>query len=134
MKATIYSVLTGTPALTAIVPANRWHAAGAVLDRPAKPFVVLRWLAPVEVGGRLAEQLRIDVHDVRGDYSRIEALLGSRHKGDGIYGVLSSLQNYVGVDGRITQADFIGHSGDQEDITYGTNVKFSSWQVIGVDL
>jgi hypothetical protein len=135
MRATIRNLLVGTPALTAIVPGNRWYTPGNVVDHSPRPFVVLRWLSPVESGGgRLAEQLRIDVHDSRGSYARIDALLGSRHLGTGIYGVLSGIQNHVGVDGRITQADFLGHSGDQEDITYNTNMKFSSWQVIGVDL
>jgi hypothetical protein len=101
-----------------------------------KPFVILRWLAPVTAAanGRFLNQLRVDVHDTRGSYKRIDGLLGSPHKGDGVYGVLSALANHVGVDGRITQADYLGHSGDQEDPTYGTNFKFSSWQVIGVDL
>jgi hypothetical protein len=136
MRATIHTLLTSTPALTAVVPSPRWYQAGSVVDNPYTPFVVLRWLAPVpgNVIGRFAKQLRVDVHDSRGSYANIEALLGSPDKGTGVYGVLSGLQNYVGSDGRITQADYLGHSGDQEDDVYGTNYKFSSWQVIGVDL
>lgn len=136
MKATVHAVLVGTPTLTAVVPAARWYAAGAVVDVPVRPFVVLRWLAPVPsaAAGRYLHQLRVDVHDRRGSYQTIEQLLGSPDTGTGVYGVLSGLQDHVGSDGRITQMDYLGHSGDQEDETYGTNYKFSSWQVIGVDL
>jgi hypothetical protein len=113
----------------------RWFAAGAVVDRPKEEmFVVLRWLAPVPSGaaGRFLNQLRVDVHDRRGSYTRIDALLGNPYSGGGIYDVLSGIVDLSGADGRVTQCDYLNHSGDQEDETYGTNYKFSSWQVIGV--
>jgi hypothetical protein len=136
MKRTIRDVLVSTPALTSQVPAERWYAPGAVVDTPVRPFVVLRWLAPVPgaARGRFLHQLRVDVHDVRGSYARIEAILGSPDRVTGVYSVLTGLLNHVGVDGRITECNYVGHSGDQEDSTYNTNFKFSSWQVIGVDL
>jgi hypothetical protein len=133
MRKTIYSALTSASALTAIVPIERWYEAGAVIDTPRRPFVVLRWIAPVpSASGRWLNQLRVDVHDQRGDYSRIEALLGNPYSGGGIYALLTGLTDYVGSDGRITQCDYLNHSGDQEDEDYKTNYKFSSWQVIGV--
>jgi hypothetical protein len=134
VRKTIYGVLTSASALTAIVPVARWYEAGAVVDQPKKPFVVLRWIAPVPStgSGRWLNQLRVDVHDERGSYSRIERLLGNPYSGGGVYDVLTGLANYVGPDGRITQCDYLNHSGDQEDEVYGTNYKFSSWQVIGV--
>lgn len=136
MRKTVYGLLTTTPALTAVVPAARWYAPGAVVDAPVKPFVVLRWLSPVASAarGRFLRQLRVDVHDTRGSYSRIDALLGNPDTGGGIYGVLAPLVQFVGIDGRITETTYLGHSGDQEDDVYQTNYKFSSWQVIGVDL
>ncbi len=136
MRATIRNVLIAAPSLTALVPAGRWYAPGAVVDVPVKPFVVLRWLAPVPsaAAGRFLYQLRVDVHDERGSYKLIEQVLGSPDKGTGVYGVLSGLHDHVGVDARITQADYLGHSGDQEDPVYVTNFKFSSWQLIGVEL
>ena len=133
MRTTIWGALTASAELTAIVPAGRWYEAGAVVDQPVKPFVVLRWIAPVPSNsGRWLNQLRVDVHDERGDYSRIEQLLGNPYAGGGVYALLSGLLDYVGPDGRITQCDYLNHSGDQEDEVYGTNYKFSSWQVIGV--
>jgi hypothetical protein len=134
VRKTVYTALTSVSALTAVVPVERWFEAGAVVDQPVKPFVVLRWIAPVSAStsGRWLNQLRVDVHDERGDYNRIDALLGNPYSGGGIYDVLSGLLDYVGPDGRITQCDYLNHSGDQEDEVYGTNFKFTSWQVIGV--
>jgi hypothetical protein len=133
VRKTLYGLLTANSTLTAIVPVDRWYQAGAVVDIPKKPFVVLRWIAPVpSASGRWLNQLRIDVHDERGNYNRIDQLLGNPYSGGGIYDVLSGLADYVGPDGRITQADYLNHSGDQEDEDYKTNYKFSSWQVIGV--
>lgn len=135
MRATIRNVLIASPALTAVVPAARWYAPGAVVDSPVKPFVVLRWLAPTRSdAGRDMNQLRVDVHDNRGSYNRIEDLLGNPNQGGGVYEVLSGLLDHTGVDGRISECTYLGHSGDQEDVDYKTNFKFSSWQVIGVHL
>lgn len=136
MRATVRNLLLANATLTALVPAERWYAPGAVVDVPVKPFAVLRWLAPVASAarGRFLRQLRVDVHDTRGSYVRIQQVLGSPDKGTGVYGVLSAVSQLVGVDGRITEMNYLGNSGDQEDDTYMTNYMFSSWQVIGVDL
>lgn len=136
MRATVRNLILATPALTALIPAERWYTPGSVIDTPVRPFAVLRWLAPVasEARGRSLNQLRVDVHDSRGSYKRIEQVLGSSTKGGGIFGLFSSVADHTGADGRISEMTFLGHSGDQEDDTYLTNYKFSSWQVIGVDL
>jgi hypothetical protein len=107
-----------------------------VVDSPVKPFVILRWLAPVPsaASGKFLKQLRIEHHGQRGSYAPADTFLGSPDRNDGIYGAMAGISQLVGVDGRITQADYLGHSGDQEDPTYMTNMKFSSWRVIGVDL
>lgn len=124
-KALIQLLATSAP-LVAAIPTERWYAAGAVVDTPQTPFLVVRWLAPVPISGQYAEQLRLDVHDDRGSYVRIDTVL--RH----IKTVLEPVEQYVGTDGRITQCDYTGHSGDQEDVDKGTGFKFCSWQVIGV--
>lgn len=136
MRATVRNLILSSPALTAVIPADRWYTPGAVVDTPKTPFAVLRWLAPVASGarGRSLHQLRVDVHDDRGSYKRIKQVLGSPDKYDGVYGLFVAVTNYVGTDGRITEMDYVGSSGDQEDDVYKTNYMFSSWQVIGVDL
>jgi hypothetical protein len=128
MRATLYGLIVGIPAVTALIPAERWFQAGAVTDVPLKPFGVVRWLSPVSGAAKstFLKQVRIDVHDERGDYSRIDAVLAA------IGPVLSGVTNQVGPDGRIDQMDFLGLGGDQEDDTYNTNYSFSSWQLIGV--
>ena len=134
MRQIVRNALIGNAGLTAIVPAARWYAAGAVIDRPVFPFVVLRWLAPVPSSaiGKHLHQLRVDVHDKRGSYKQIEDLLGNQYAGGGIFAVLSGLLDVSGPDGRVTECTYLNHSGDQEDPNYSSNFKFSSWQVIGV--
>lgn len=136
MRKTVYALLTSTPALVAQVPVDRWKQAGNVIDTPKFPFVVLRWLAPVAGNSpnTYLKQLRVEHYDARGSYTRADAFLGSPDTGLGVCGVLSGLQDYVGLDGRITQAEYLGHSGDQESELYNCNLKFSSWRMIGVDL
>lgn len=136
MRATVRNLILANSTLMSLVPAERWYAPGAVVDSPVKPFAVLRWLAPVQgaARGSFLKQLRVDVHDTRGSYQRIQQILGSPDKNTGVYGVFSPVLNHVGTDGRITEMNYLGNSGDQEDDTYLTNFMFSSWQVIGVDL
>lgn len=133
MRRTIHQRLITTPALTALIPSERWFQAGAVRDVPPALFAVVRWLSPVagEARGSFIHLLRIDVHGPRGSYAPIEAVLGDPSVGGGIWAALAPLTDYVGVDGRITCTDFLGNSGDQEDEVYKTNYKSSSWNVIG---
>lgn len=130
MRKTMHQFLVAQAVLTDLVPLGSWYQAGAVVDNPPKPFVVERWLAPVQGAGKntFRKQLRIDVHDQRGSYVLIDGILQA------LFPVLAGVINLVGVDARISQCDFLGTGGDQEDDTYMTNFSFSSWQVIGVDL
>lgn len=130
MRATMHNILIGASTLTAIVPSSRWLQAGNVVDKPAFPFVVVRWIAPVPGAGKntFRKQLRVDIHDARGSYVRIDNFLRA------LTPVLSAVTNVVGADGRISQCDFLGTGGDQEDDVYMSNFSFSSWQVIGVPL
>jgi hypothetical protein len=136
MRQTIQQSLVGDPTLTALVPSERWFQAGAVADRPEFPFVVVRWISPVRSDARsqFLHQLRIDVHDGRGDYSRIDRILGGPHKSGGVYANLQGIVGLVGVDGYVTCCDYLGDSGDQEDPDYVSNFMYSSWQVIGRSL
>lgn len=136
MRKTVYQLLTASAPLVAVVPVAKWKQAGNVVDVPAFPFVVLRWLAPVESNatGRFMRQLRVEFYSERGSYASADAFLGTPDTGSGVYGVLSGLTDYVGVDGRITCTRYLGHSGDQESEEFKCNLKFSSWRMIGVDL
>lgn len=127
MRETVYGFLTGHAPLTAIVPVGWWYQSGAVVDKPQKPFVVLRWLAPVALATSFGHQLRIDVHDNRGSYQRIDQFRRL------VTPLLSGTTQLEGSDGRVTEFSYLGHGGDQEDPDYGTNYGFTSWQVIGVE-
>lgn len=136
MRATIRNLLIGDAALTSIIPTERWYEPGAVLDTPERPFAILRWIAPVasNAKGAFANQLRVDVHDDRGSYTRLEEILGGPYRSGGIYPHLSGIGGLLGADGYVAQADYLGTSGDQEDEDYMTNYMFSSWQIIGRSL
>lgn len=133
MRATIRDLFVADAALTAVVPTERWFQAGNVLDVPLKPFVILRWITPVrgDARGTFAHQLRIDVHDHRGSYKRIDALLGGPYRIGGVYAVLQTLMGHTGTDGYIAQADYLGESGDDADVDFKSNFKYGSWQIAG---
>ena len=133
MRKTVRDLIVASAPLTALIPTERWFQPGGVVDIPVRPFAVLRWIAPVAgaTSGLWAYQLRVDVHDERGSYARIEQILGGQYKVGGVWPILNGIMDVTGADGRVTQADFLGDSGDQESDDYGTNYKFSSWQIIG---
>lgn len=128
MRATMHQYLTSLPVLTDIVPPVRWYQAGNVVDTPVRPFVVVRWISPVALATSFGHQLRLDVHDNRGSYANIDSFRRAALT------AMQDVEDLVGPDGRITQCDYLGHGGDQEDPDYGTNYSFTSWQVIGVEL
>lgn len=127
LRQTVYELITADQEVTDMVPAVRWYERGAVEDSPTKPFAVLVWLTTVPAsGGRYLHPLEVWVHDNRGDYSLIEATLQEVKR------VLSGATQYAGTNGvRLVQADFTGQSGDLDDPDRGTNVKNSSWLVVG---
>lgn len=135
MRQTVRDLIIGTPALMALIPSERWFAAGAIVDVPERPFAILRWLAPVPgaFSSAYANQLRVDVHDERGDYTGIDRILGAPYRTDGpsVYTVLYGAMGVTGADGYLAQCDYLNRSGDQEDPDYKTNYQFSSWQIIG---
>jgi hypothetical protein len=133
MRATVRDLILSDAALVGLIPSERWFSPGGVTDVPEKPFAVLRWLSPVrgDARGTFAHQLRVDVHDARGSYDLIEEVLGDPYRGGGVWAVLAGALGVEGSDGYVGQCDYLGHSGDQEDETYGTNYKFSSWQILG---
>jgi hypothetical protein len=133
MRRALRDLLVADAGLIAVIPPERWYAPGGVLDHPGFPFAILRWIAPVQLAakGGFGHQLRVDVHDRRGSYDRIEAVLGGPYRTGGVYPLIAGILGLHGVDGYIAQADFLGESGDQEDEVYGSNYKFLSWQIMG---
>lgn len=133
MRATVRNLLIGNAALTAFIPTERWFQVGNVLDVPRKPFAILRWITPVaaDARGSFAHQLRVELYDERGSYKDLDAALGGPYLAGGVHGVLSAVLGHTGADGYIAQADFLGNSGDDVNVDYKANFKYSSWQIIG---
>lgn len=133
MRKTIHQLLTSDAALTALIPTLRWFQHGAVEDVPKKPFAVLQWLSPVsgDARGTFAHQLQVRVYGERGSYLPIDKILGGPHRSGGVYPILAGVMDLVGIDGRVVQCDYLGTSGDDVDVDYKANMKYSSWQIIG---
>jgi hypothetical protein len=133
VRATVRGLLVADGSLTAVIPTERWFQAGAVLDVPVKPFAILRWISPVagDARGSFAHQLQVQIHDDRGSYKRIDELLGGPYRTGGVYSILAGIAGLAGVDGYVAQADYLGDSGDDVDVDFKSNTKFSSWQIAG---
>lgn len=133
MRATIHQLLVAEASLTAVIPTERWFQVGNVVDVPKKPFAILRWITPVpgNASGTFAQQLRIELYDDRQSYKRIDELLGGPYRTGGIYAVLSSKFGVTGPDGWLGQADFLGNGGDDVNLDFKANFKYSSWQIMG---
>lgn len=136
MRATVRDLIIAEAQITALLPADRWFQAGAVLDIPVFPFAILRWLSPVRSdSGRDMKQLQVAVYDRRGSYETIDQILGDPDRvGPTVYTILAGSAGVSGSDGYIAQADYLGNSGDQEDTDYKANMMFSSWQIAGRNL
>jgi hypothetical protein len=133
MRKTVRNLIVADASLTAVIPPERWYQLGAVVDVPEKPYAVLQWITPVagDARGTFAHQFQVRIYDKRGSYERIDALLGGPYRTGGVYAVLAGILDVTGVDGRVVQADYLGTSGDDVDIDSKSNVKYSSWQIIG---
>jgi hypothetical protein len=118
--------LVADPALTAVVPAARWVQRGAVVDIPSRPYVVLADLGTDVRGTGVTGLFGVYVHDDRGSYLSIDDLL------DLVKSRMESVQQFVGTDGRIVEASWQGHSEDVFDDPTNTNVKNSTYRVVGV--
>lgn len=136
MRATIRDLIVANGPLTVLVPTERWFQAGSVVDVPPLPFAVLRWISPVsgDARGTFANQLRVDVHGKRGSYKPVDDILGGPHRVGGVYPILAGIMGHTGADGYIAQADYLGESGDDVDINFKSNFRYSSWQIIGRSL
>jgi hypothetical protein len=125
----IYAQLTGTPELTAIVPADRVKAAGSLTGSPpSHPFVLYR------IGGQvprinaadrpfIADQdAQVWVYDEPGSYNRIESYL------DWLRRELPG--QVVAVEGAHACV-WQGTSGELADDEFKSAVKFATFKFVG---
>lgn len=127
-RAWLYTRLTNNAALTALVPADRIHAAGSLEWREAaRPFIVVRLgvdnpeLNEADAPHVTAQDAAVWVHDDPGSYKRIDEILTAvRHA----------------VAGQVTETGGIacmwqGDSAELSDPDQGTIVRNTTYRLFG---
>lgn len=126
MYQAMYELLTGYSPLTAIVPTVNFYESGSTKDRPVRPYIVIGWLPQLrKASGRYASICEVRVHDEPGSYARIRQINGL------VRALLNGVEQYQGSDGWLTQCSYNGDSGELVDTDAGTNLQFTSWEVVG---
>lgn len=126
MRALMYSVITGAPSLTNLIPAERWIGGGAVDEPPARPFAVIRITdSPLSISKAAKPTVQIWVHDNRGSYTKIDRILEALHA------VLIAVEDLEDATSRIACIEWTGDSPDLVDTDYNTNVRYATFSLTG---
>lgn len=131
MRKLFYDLLAGYAPLTALISVGKMFERGAVeAALPAEPPFLIYTFTNVNSEPRAISGVQVWVYDVRGDYSRIEAVLRT------IRTRLSDFpeQSRIRSDGsivRLMQADWQGDSGDLFDDVFRCNTRNGTWRLIG---
>jgi hypothetical protein len=126
MRGIVYNLLTEDAALLVDIPKARWFSSGAALDLPEKPFAVIHWGERTGISRNLsARTLRVNIHDNRGDYTRIERVL------DQVEDVLLPQIDVKQGASRITEIQWLMRSGELVDQDYKTNLMYLDFRVAG---
>jgi hypothetical protein len=126
MRALVLQAITSEPALTALIPADRWIQAGSLDEMPARPFAVIRLIDGTQTIV-YSEQPRFEiwVHDDRGSYIKIDQILRLVRE-TLIAAVPMEDANY-----RIVDVDWTGNGPDLIDEGYNTNVRTARFTLTG---
>jgi len=126
MRSLLYAAIVNEPDLITAIPANRWIAGGAVDTAPARPFAVIRIVdGPPSISKAVQPRAQIWIHDNRGSYTRIDAILAILRQ---------TLENAFPAEdsnSRIVCAEWTGDSPDLTDEGYNTNTRYSSFTLTG---
>lgn len=118
------------PALTTLIPAERWKAASSVSEEntPERMFVVMRWGA-ISVGvGKVRRHLcTFWIHDNPGSYTDLNKVLSAL---DGRLDGAVSLRA-EGNEAEIQAIHWSGTSGDLQDPGFKTITRNIAFEVIG---
>lgn len=130
MRKAMHHLLTTDPTLLDLLPADKWFARGAVVDKPTTPFAVEAWQGVTAVGrGRVGlPRLTIWVYQSRGSYDLIDKVLARCKE------LLEETYDFEHDGQRIIQADFEGSSVDLFDDVYRANARNSGFRVLGSGL
>lgn len=126
MRRLLYQVLTGNSELTNIIPAARWFQQGSIDDQADRPFAVFGFTSVLPTPSRAPQpQVQIWIHDKKGSYNRIDAVLGILRK------YLESLPEVSDGESRIVDVIWASDSPDLVDDGFDTNVRYSSFILTG---
>lgn len=124
-RASIYQMISDDPVMHGFgIGTDTVYASGAVDNPQAKPFVIIRFgVKSVEFGKVGSQNVDIWVHDIAGDYSRIDKILNR------IQELMIDAVHVVGLDGvTLTSARYISTSDDLWDDGYRTITRFSTFE------
>jgi hypothetical protein len=128
MRAVIRSAIIGDPALITLGVTPEGTLAGDVDTPEPRPFLNLKWLAtnPAPFGG-VAQQtgLVIWVHDIPGDYERIDSICRRLRV------LLPSLLGLPDLNDYVSQIAWTGDSQDGQDDGHRTIYRQSNYTLNG---
>lgn len=126
MRGLVHSAIIGEPSLTDDVPADRWYEVGALVDNPPTPFAILNYGPRAGVMKAVsARTLRISVYDQRGSYDLIDRVIKN------IEELLPAWIDVTQGDSRLTEASWIGSSGDLDAPEYQANMRYVEFRIAG---
>jgi hypothetical protein len=127
MKSIVYDLLSDDDALHALgFVKERWFDNSSQIDVSVKPFAVLSWGASFgESRAMQGRTLEVYLHDDRGSYMTIT---------DGLNRISDLMEDAADINAnghRVTEANWIGCSGDLSDLDYKTNMRYVTFRVAG---
>lgn len=126
------NLIIATPALSSLIPADRWVPASALNEEnaPARLFAVMRWgTTGIGVGPVRRHTLTIWVHDDGGSYEEVNSVL--RALDARLTGVTHASD---GEGSEIIQIDEPTFSGDLYDPGFRTITKNITFNIVGKGL
>lgn len=125
-RATLRDLLALDTEMQTMVSPDGWYAFGAPDTPPERPFVVMKWgetepgLGVIVPG---SARVALWVYDEPADFARIDAVIDRAKR------ILDAAEHVIGLDGTITQADWVGDSEDFKDDVYECLVRTSVYRV-----
>lgn len=126
MRSLIRARILATPALIAIIPADRWFGSGSIVDTPTRPFAEIRFGGVFPGMANITRRrLEVWIHDEEGSYERIDQVIGL------LKTAISGMTNVQSGPSEVICANWISDSTDLYDDGYRTNAKSTGFDVIG---
>lgn len=126
MRKLVYQALTSSLPLVAEIPIARWLQAGAADHQPVRPFAVIRIVdGPPSISKAVQPNLQIWVHDNRGSYTKIDAII------ELIKAAFTAALPLEDSTSRLVDANWTGDGPDLVDDGFNTNTRFTNFTLTG---